>query len=174
MASSKFCLVLPGDGWSARAEDSILHGCIPVVIMDEVHAVYESMLNWTAFSIRINESSIPDVPQILLSIPEERVQRMQHCIQKIWHRFAYTAGPFMKAAHHNVRAANMKAASDPAFTTIASVVSSAVGASPRSKAAQDVVLPEWPHQDDAFHTILQWLYSKIPDTRAGIPTGQAA
>ena len=31
---SKFCLALPGDGWSARFEDSILHGCIPVIVMD--------------------------------------------------------------------------------------------------------------------------------------------
>lgn len=31
MSRSKFCLVAPGDGWSSRAEDSILHGCLPVV-----------------------------------------------------------------------------------------------------------------------------------------------
>ena len=29
-------LTLAGDGWSSRAEDAVLHGCIPVVIMDEV------------------------------------------------------------------------------------------------------------------------------------------
>ena len=29
---SRFCLVLPGDGWSPRAEDAVLHGCIPVVV----------------------------------------------------------------------------------------------------------------------------------------------
>jgi hypothetical protein len=23
----------------------------------------------------------------------------------------------------------------------------------------------FPHEDDAFHTIMQWLYSRIPDTR---------
>ena len=28
-------------------------GCIPVVIMDEVHAVFESILDWASFSIRI-------------------------------------------------------------------------------------------------------------------------
>lgn len=26
LASSKFCFVLPGDGWSARLEDAVLHG----------------------------------------------------------------------------------------------------------------------------------------------------
>ena len=33
LASSIFCLVLPGDGWSARMDDAMLHGCIPVIIM---------------------------------------------------------------------------------------------------------------------------------------------
>ncbi|ONH95380.1 hypothetical protein PRUPE_7G067200 [Prunus persica] len=32
LASSIFCGVFPGDGWSGRMEDSILQGCIPVVI----------------------------------------------------------------------------------------------------------------------------------------------
>ena len=32
LASSIFCGVFPGDGWSGRMEDSVLHGCIPVVI----------------------------------------------------------------------------------------------------------------------------------------------
>ncbi|KAL2923711.1 putative glucuronoxylan glucuronosyltransferase F8H [Bienertia sinuspersici] len=32
LASSVFCGVFPGDGWSGRMEDSILQGCIPVII----------------------------------------------------------------------------------------------------------------------------------------------
>lgn len=32
LSSSVFCGVFPGDGWSGRMEDSILQGCIPVVI----------------------------------------------------------------------------------------------------------------------------------------------
>jgi len=32
LASSVFCGVLPGDGWSGRMEDSMLQGCIPVII----------------------------------------------------------------------------------------------------------------------------------------------
>lgn len=34
---------LAGDGWSSRAEDAILHGCIPLVIMDDVHAGVNSV-----------------------------------------------------------------------------------------------------------------------------------
>ncbi|PNH05223.1 putative glucuronosyltransferase [Tetrabaena socialis] len=36
LARSNFCFVLPGDGYSPRLEDSILHGCIPIIIMDGV------------------------------------------------------------------------------------------------------------------------------------------
>ena len=32
LSRSVFCGVLPGDGWSGRMEDSILQGCIPVII----------------------------------------------------------------------------------------------------------------------------------------------
>lgn len=32
LASSVFCGVFPGDGWSGRMEDSILQGCVPVII----------------------------------------------------------------------------------------------------------------------------------------------
>lgn len=44
-----------GDGWSGRAEDSILHGCIPVVIMDDVDPVFATALQWERFSIRVKE-----------------------------------------------------------------------------------------------------------------------
>ncbi len=47
-----------GDGHSARAEDAVLHGCIPVVIMDNVHTTYESILDWSKFSIRIPQVRI--------------------------------------------------------------------------------------------------------------------
>ena len=44
-----------GDGFSPRAEDSVLHGCVPVVIMDNVDPVFSSILEWSTFSIRIAE-----------------------------------------------------------------------------------------------------------------------
>lgn len=44
-----------GDGWSPRAEDAISHGCIPVLIMDDVDPVFASVLDWPSFSIRIAE-----------------------------------------------------------------------------------------------------------------------
>lgn len=40
LASSVFCGVFPGDGWSGRMEDSILQGCIPVVIQVVIKALF--------------------------------------------------------------------------------------------------------------------------------------
>lgn len=44
-----------GDGFSPRAEDAVLHGCVPVVIMDHVDPVFASALDWDNFSVRVQE-----------------------------------------------------------------------------------------------------------------------
>ena len=97
LASSKFCLVAPGDGFSARAEDAVLHGCIPLVIMDRVHQPLQSLLAWHQFSVWVPESKIEQVPEILMSIPEERVQQLSARVRKVMHRFAYLSHPLLKA-----------------------------------------------------------------------------
>ena len=35
------CPPCAGDGWSSRMEDALLHGCIPVIVMDQVGCVGE-------------------------------------------------------------------------------------------------------------------------------------
>ena len=37
----------------------MLHGCLPVVIMDDVDPVFSSVLDWDSFSVRIPEVSSP-------------------------------------------------------------------------------------------------------------------
>ena len=96
LASSKFCLVAPGDGFSARAEDSILHGCIPFVIMDQVHQPLQSLLPWHQYSVRVPESKMDQVPEILLSIPEKHVEQLAARVRKVMHRFMYLSHPWLK------------------------------------------------------------------------------
>lgn len=52
LRSAIFCGAMPGDGYSARLEDSLMNGCIPVIIQDYVHLAFESYLDFDAFSIR--------------------------------------------------------------------------------------------------------------------------
>ena len=49
------CHAHAGDGFSPRAEDAVLHGCLPVVIMDDVDPVFASVLEWDSFSVRVPE-----------------------------------------------------------------------------------------------------------------------
>jgi hypothetical protein len=79
------CAVLccAGDGWSPRAEDAILHGCIPVVVMDQVHGVFESIIDWDAFSVRVTEQQVEYMPYILMSISPDRLARMQAKLRRV-------------------------------------------------------------------------------------------
>ncbi|KAL4437781.1 hypothetical protein ABPG77_005693 [Micractinium sp. CCAP 211/92] len=86
LASSLFCLVLPGDGWTARMEDATLHGCIPVIIMDQVHVPFESILDVPAFALRILEAEAERLPDILLAVPEAQRRRMQLNLARVWQR----------------------------------------------------------------------------------------
>lgn len=153
LSRSVFCLVAPGDGWSARLEDAVLHGCLPLIIMDNVHTVFETILDFDAFSVRVKESSIEDIPVILKAIPQDQVKRMQLKLSKVWHRFAYASGTLLQAQVNETIGRNLNEVSDL----------EARGKVPRDYPLQRV--RSFTFQDDAFGTIMQWLYAKIPDTR---------
>ena len=70
-----------------------------------------------------------------MAVPEERISRMQRRIARVWHRFAYTHGKSVRAMF--LRELKGSAAAEGA----------------------------WPLDVDAFGTIMQWLYSRIPHTR---------
>jgi len=125
--------VLPGDGWSSRAEDAAGHLCIPVVVMDRVHAVFESVLDWDLFSVRVAEAEVERLPEILAAIPDDKVERMQARLLSVAHRFLYSSGHVVTRMLHRIHAHNRQP------------------------------LPSDNHpmrRDDALATILQWLHSK--------------
>ncbi|KXZ50749.1 hypothetical protein GPECTOR_15g434 [Gonium pectorale] len=86
LARSTFCFVLPGDGWSPRLEDAVLHGCIPVIIMDDVQAVFESILEVSTFTVRLSQRDLPRVVELLKSLRPEQVADYQRNLHKVWHR----------------------------------------------------------------------------------------
>ena len=51
-------MLYTGDGFSRRAEDSILHGCIPVIIMDDVDEKFSTVVDYSKFSVRIAEKDV--------------------------------------------------------------------------------------------------------------------
>lgn len=97
IANSTFCGVLPGDGWSGRMEDSVLQGCIPVVIQDGIFLPYENVLNYESFAVRIREDEIPNLIKILQGINESEIEFKLANVQKIWQRFLYRNSILLEA-----------------------------------------------------------------------------
>lgn len=146
LASTVFCPVLMGDGWTARFEDAVVHGCIPVIIMDDVHVSFESIIDVSKFSLRYSFNEMAELPEKLLAIKRERIEEMQQNIAKVWRRFFYSGirvyQPFIKTWLKE-RKKRWEAESLPLLSQPA---------------------PEFeydPAEDDAFATIIQWLYSKM-------------
>eukprot|EP00850_Spirogloea_muscicola_P008664 SM000046S16445 [mRNA] locus=s46:710421:716713:- [translate_table: standard] len=89
ISSSKFCGVFPGDGFSARMEDAILHGCIPVIIQDGIQLPFENVLDFNGFTVRIGEADIPRMADILRSKSDEEVAAMLALVRANWQRFSW-------------------------------------------------------------------------------------
>ncbi|KAJ7243809.1 hypothetical protein O6H91_Y433300 [Diphasiastrum complanatum] len=97
LSQSRFCGVLPGDGWSGRMEDSILHGCIPVIIQDGIHLPFENMLEYDKFAVRVAEDDVPHLISILRNMSESEVDAKLNAVQKIWQRFVYRDSIMLEA-----------------------------------------------------------------------------
>lgn len=78
-----FCLAFPGDGWSSRVLDGVIHGCIPVVIQDDSEMFFEGAfeiagmgIDYDDFSVRVAEADLLNLAKILKAIPQERVRTL--------------------------------------------------------------------------------------------------
>ncbi|KAK1288944.1 putative glucuronoxylan glucuronosyltransferase F8H [Acorus calamus] len=97
LASSIFCGVLPGDGWSPRLEDSILEGCIPVIIQDGIFLPYENVIDYKSFAVRIKEEEIQQLVQILQGFNQTQIEFMLSNVRNIWQRFLYRDAILLEA-----------------------------------------------------------------------------
>lgn len=130
LSSSVFCGVLPGDGWSGRMEDSILQGCIPVVIQDGIFLPYENVLNYESFAVRIGEDEIPNLINILRGFNETEIQFRLANVQKVWQRFLYRDSILLEAKRQNAKFGRMddwaveflKLREDDVFTTLIQIL----------------------------------------------------
>ncbi|KAG2488357.1 hypothetical protein HYH03_013047 [Edaphochlamys debaryana] len=163
LARSVFCAVVPGDGYAMRFEDAVLHGCLPLIIMDRTHVVFESILDVDSFSIRINEAAVNEsLPLLLQAIPAKTIERMQRKLALVWHRVAYANGGLVQrsiAAHIERNTA---------------VRVGGTAGNPAGANSTALKVPAWhPYQPvtrfpvhaDAFSTLMQWLHGRIADTR---------
>lgn len=138
LASSTFCGVLPGWGWSGRMEDAVLHGCIPVVLQDGVHIPYQTSLPSDTFSIRLTRQQMPQIVEILRAVPSETIGRMQATLREVWPRFSYLGSYVAERARR----------------------AKAVGARPPSRRLQDLA------SRDAVATLILQLKKRLEKKRA--------
>ena len=163
----------------------MLHGCVPVVINDGVDQVFATILDWDDFAVQIPEvrseiscwarvlltlpcmqgSTVPAgncchwrlgmnirmdmqdemdfLPEILLSVSPSRLQQLQIGVRRVWHRFMYKAFTLFQRELLSLGAVDQQ----PALGQYASQID------PRLLAQIG--------EDDAFATIMQWLYERM-------------
>ena len=91
-----FCLAFPGDGWSSRVLDAVVHGCIPVVVQDESEMFFEGAfaaaglpVDYNEFSIRLLESELPSLVSVLKAVSEAKARRMRRMVLWLRDYFVY-------------------------------------------------------------------------------------
>ena len=55
-------------------EEAILHGCIPVIIQDNIHVPFETSLDTSQFALRFERAKLHTLMDFLNSVPDEEVR----------------------------------------------------------------------------------------------------
>lgn len=92
MKNSVFCLAPLGYAlWNFRLYEAVMLGCIPVIIADNIELPFESVIDYRSFTVKILETQVVHLKQILQSIPKEDIQKKQQTLKRVWKKFAYTS-----------------------------------------------------------------------------------
>lgn len=103
MKSSKYCICARGyEVHTPRVVESIFYECVPVIISDNYVPPFFEVLNWEAFSVFIQEKDIPNLRNILLSIPQEKYLAMQLRVKKVQKHFLWHKKPVRYDLFHMV------------------------------------------------------------------------
>lgn len=103
MRSSKYCICAKGyEVNSPRVVEAIFHECVPVIISDNFVPPFFETLNWESFAVFVLERDIPNLKDILLSIPEKRFRRMQMRVKKVQQHFLWHSRPVKYDIFHMI------------------------------------------------------------------------
>merc|ERR1711965_867340 len=67
-------------------------GCVPLVIQDEpvsntsVDQAFEEVLPWEAFSLRLTQADIPNLPRLLAEYPDAKWRELRRNLACAWPR----------------------------------------------------------------------------------------
>ncbi|XP_078431877.1 putative glycosyltransferase At3g07620 [Wolffia australiana] len=94
MKKSKFCLCPRGyEVNSPRIVEAIFYECVPVIISDNYVPPFFEVLDWSAFSVFIEEKQVPYLKQILLDISEDKFQALQLGVRRVQRHFLWHSAP---------------------------------------------------------------------------------
>ncbi|CAB4297043.1 unnamed protein product [Prunus armeniaca] len=94
MQSSKYCICAKGyEVNSPRVVEAIFYECVPVIISDNFVPPFFEVLNWESFAVFVLEKDIPNLKNILLSIPKKKYLQMQMRVKKVQKHFLWHAKP---------------------------------------------------------------------------------
>ncbi|PIN09172.1 Acetylglucosaminyltransferase EXT1/exostosin 1 [Handroanthus impetiginosus] len=92
MKSSKYCICAKGyEVHTPRVVESIYYECVPVIISDNYVPPLFEVFNWESFALFVLEDDIPNLRDILMSIPQDRYMMMQRRLKIVqqyflWHK----------------------------------------------------------------------------------------
>ncbi|XVE98114.1 hypothetical protein REPUB_Repub03eG0077500 [Reevesia pubescens] len=103
MKSSKYCICARGyEVHTPRVVESIYFECVPVIIADNYVPPFLEVLNWKAFAVFVQEKDIPNLRNILLSIPEKRYLEMHARVKLVQQHFIWHKKPVKYDLFHMI------------------------------------------------------------------------
>lgn len=86
---SVFCLCPLGWApWSPRIVESVIFGCIPVIIADKIALPYAHIINWSQISITIPEKDVGKLGKILDKVTKTNLSTIQENLWNVKYRQA--------------------------------------------------------------------------------------
>ncbi|CAB4318764.1 unnamed protein product [Prunus armeniaca] len=103
MKSSKYCICARGyEVHTPRVVEAIFYECVPVIISDNYMPPFFEVFNWEAFAVFVQEKDIPNLRDILLSIPEEKYLTMMSSVKMVQQHFFWHKKPVKYDLFHMI------------------------------------------------------------------------
>lgn len=94
MRQSKYCICPRGyASFGPRFMESIYFDCVPVLISDNYIPPFSDILDWEKFAVFVKEKEIPNLKEILMSIPEVKYRRLYNGVKRVKKHFVWNVEP---------------------------------------------------------------------------------
>eukprot|EP00039_Didymoeca_costata_P014184 m.226521 g.226521 ORF g.226521 m.226521 type:complete len:486 (-) comp15965_c0_seq7:4886-6343(-) len=92
LENARLCIAPPGYAlWTPRLAESILVGCVPLIIGDDLELPYEWFIDYRQVAVRVSEKNIKNLEEIAKAIPDSVLEKKKRLLQNIWQHFVYNS-----------------------------------------------------------------------------------